>query len=118
MLPALNEQDLSPYFNRAALIKEAASQLKKDLIAAGIKIDFSENAPADYHEFFVQIEPLIRKFIVSGCEKLIRLLYCIDVDEKRIAEAVETGENISKRITELILWRELQKVVIRNHFKK
>jgi hypothetical protein len=69
-----------------------------------------------FSELFSQTEPFIRKLIATHYEKLLQLLYRIDVNEKLIAEAVNEGKNISGEITRLILYRELQKVVIRNYY--
>lgn len=118
MIPSLTEQDLSPYFNKAEMIQQTADQLKKDLEQFGVDIVFSGDTMAAYDELFAQTEPFIQKLIHTNYEKLLQLLYRIDVSEKLIGKAVEGSNNVSAEITRLILFRELQKVVIRNHYSK
>ena len=112
MLPSLTEKDLSPYFNREDLILQAAEQLKKDLAQHGFDIEYGRDHLHIFSELFMQTEPFIRKLISTHYEKLLQLLYRIDVSEELIARAVNEGGNISEEITRLILYRELQKVVI------
>lgn len=115
-LPQLTEKDLSPYFDRADLIRQAAEQLKKDLEPFGLEITLPQNMLSTYDELFAQTEPFIKRLINTHFEKLLQLLYRIDVQEKLVKEAVERSEQVSHAITRLILFRELQKVVIRNTY--
>jgi hypothetical protein len=52
--------------------------------------------------------------------KLQQLLYRIDISEKRAMEALrgEPGRTPPQMLTELIIKRELQKVVIRRMYKQ
>ena len=118
MIPSLTEQDLSPYFNKAEMIQQAAEQLKKDLEQFGMDIVFSGDPLNAYEELFAQTEPFVQKLIHNNYEKLFQLLYRIDVSEKLIGKAVEDSDHVSSEITRLILFRELQKVVIRNYYSK
>lgn len=118
MLPSLDEKDLSPYFNRPELIRQAAEQLKKDLAQAGVEITFSGNVFGAYDELFGQTEPVIRKFMEGAREKLMQLLYRIDISEKMLGEILANEKDAAARLTRLILFRELQKVVIRNFYGK
>jgi hypothetical protein len=115
-LPSLTEKDLSPYFDRADLIRQAAGQLKKDLDPFGLEIELPEDMLTTYEKLFSQTEPFIKKLIDHHFEKLLQLLYRIDVQEKLVKEAVEKSGQVSHAITRLILYRELQKVVIRNTY--
>src|ERR1043165_9255477 len=100
------------------MIRQAAEQLKKDLEQFGVDIVFSGDTLNAYDELFAQTEPFILKLIHNNYEKLLQLLYRIDVSEKLIGKAVEDSDHISADITRLILFRELQKVVIRNYYNK
>lgn len=112
-LPRLCEQDLKPWFNKAEYIQACAEQVQKDFAMYGFDIEFSGDAATAYDELFVQVEPIVAKAMDQRSAKLQELLYRIDVSEQRVREAALADEPWSQSITRLILWRELQKVVIR-----
>src|SRR5687768_14471731 len=102
-IPALNESELSPYFNREDLVFQTAEQVKKDFELFDLEIQFSGKPETAYAELFSQVEPYIGKLIHSNYEKLLNVLYRIDVSEKRVSEAVNESENVSAAITRLII---------------
>ena len=115
----MNFTDLSQYFNKLDLIKETAAQIIKDFDMFGLEIKFSGNAYNAYEELFEQIEPHINKLIKSNQQKFMSILYRIDLSEQQIQNAVKENytEPFSDIVTDLIIKRELQKVVIRTHYK-
>ena len=110
---------ISQYFNRLDLIKNAADQIIKDFEMFGLEVRFSGNAYNAYEELFDQIEPHINELVASNQQKFMGILYRIDVGDAQIKKAMNDNgsESFSEIITDLIIKRELQKVVIRNHFK-
>lgn len=115
----MNFTDLTPYINRLDLIKSAAQQIIKDFDMFGLEITFSGNPYNAYEELFDQIEPHINNLITNDQQKFMAILYRIDVSDTQIKKAVNenASESFSEIITDQIIKRELQKVVIRNHFK-
>ncbi|MDQ3046517.1 MAG: hypothetical protein M3R27_03145 [Bacteroidota bacterium] len=116
----MNFQDLSPYINRIDLIRESAAQLIKDFEMFGLEIKFSGNAYEAYEELFDQVVPHMDQLINSNRSKFLGILYRIDISDEQVKKAVDnnSSEPFSHIITDLIIRRELQKVVIRNHYKK
>lgn len=116
----MNFTDLTPYFNRLDLIKDTANQIIKDFDMFGMEIKFSGNAYNAYEELFEQIEPYIKKLIETNQAKFMGILYRIDVSDVQIKKVVNenSSESFSAIVTDLIIKRELQKVVIRDHYKK
>ncbi len=86
----------------------------------GIEIRFSGNAYNAYEELFDQIEPHIDQLIRSNQQKFMGILYRIDLSDEQLKKAVESNstEPFSTIVSDLIIKRELQKVVIRNQYKK
>jgi hypothetical protein len=115
----MNLTDLSKYFNQPDLIKATADQIIKDFDMFGMEIRFSGNAYNAYDELFEQIEPHIKKLIDSNQSKFMGILYRIDLNDAQIQRTINenSSEPFSEIITDLIIKRELQKVVIRNHYK-
>lgn len=115
----INFTDLSKYINRLDLIKDTANQIIKDFDMFGLEIKFSGNAFNAYEELFEQIEPHIDQLITSNQQKFMSILYRIDLSDEQIKKAVNenSSEPFSAIVSDLIIKRELQKVVIRNHYK-
>ena len=65
------------------------------------------------------IERLVQELIDSDFEKLLLLLYRIDVNEKKVKEAIDLAgpEKASLSIAKLILEREKQKAASREKYK-
>ena len=116
----LQLNDLSPYYKRIDLIKDTAEQIKKDFEIFSESITFSGNANTAYDELKSQIKPIISKLMSNNYERLLSILYRIDVNEKIISEEFyqRNNEEPSSIITDLIIERELKKVVIRRYFKE
>lgn len=115
----MNFSDLTPYFNKLEMIQATADQIIKDFEMFGLEIKFSGNSYEAYEELFDQIEPHIQKLIDSNPSKFTAILYRIDLSDSQLKKAVEenSSETFSAIVTDLIIKRELQKVVIRNHYK-
>ena len=115
----MNFTDLTPYFNKLDIIQATADQIIKDFEMFGLEIKFSGNPYNAYEELFDQAEPHIRKLIDSNQQKFIGILYRIDLSDTQVKKAMNDNSSgtFSEVITDLIIKRELQKVVIRNHYK-
>jgi len=115
----MNLSDLSQYFNKPGLIKDTADQIIKDFEMFGLEVKFSGNAYNAYEELFDQVHPHIRKLIDSNPSKFMGILYRIDLSDEQIKKALNenASEPFSEIVTDLIIKRELQKVVIRNHYR-
>jgi hypothetical protein len=115
----MNFSDLTPYFNKLDLIKDTASQIIKDFEMFGMEVKFSGSAYNAYEELFDQVHPHIKKLIDTNQSKFMGILYRIDLSDEQIKKAVNenASEPFSEIVTDLIIKRELQKIVIRNHYK-
>ena len=115
-LPSLTE--LSPYYNRIDLLEQVVEQVKKDFNWFRFEITFKGKEESPYQELYNQILPLIDELLNDDYPKLMAMLYRIDLDEDFLnrklkeAEQADTGEVI----TDLIIKRELQKVIIRDMY--
>lgn len=112
--------NVSAYINRLDLIKDTANQVIKDFDMFGLEIKFSGSSYNAYEELFEQIQPYIEKLISTNMHKFMGILYRIDLSEEQIKKAVNENqsESFSVIITDLVIKRELQKVVIRQQYKK
>ncbi len=108
------------YFTNEKLLQQVVEQVKKDFEWYNIEIIFSGKYSTPYQELFEQIYPHIDQMISTEYEKLLNIMYRIDLDENKITTYLKQNPmaDTSEVITDLILKRELQKVVIRNMYGK
>jgi len=116
----LQLNDLTPYYKKLDLVRQTAEQIIKDFEIFSEPITFSGNPKTAYDELKSQIAPIISKLMSNNYERLLSVLYRIDVNEKSISEEIyrRNDEEPSSIITDLIIERELKKVVIRRYFKE
>lgn len=97
-----------------------AEQVRKDFAMFGMEIIFSGNVRFAYQELFDQLNMHIQKLLDSDYEKLMSLLYQIDLSEKELTrqDPDYQFETLSEIVTHKILERELKKVLIRTYFKE
>ncbi len=113
-------KDLHKYYNRLEYIRSTADQIIKDFGFEGIAIHFSGDAYNAYEELFNQIDPSIAQLMETNYTRFLAILYRIDIGEETLKKALKenTSENVSGVITDLIIKRELQKVVIRKLYRQ
>jgi hypothetical protein len=110
--------NITPYFNKLEYINATAQQIIKDFDLFELEIKFSGDPENAYNELLYQISPHIAKLLESNYKKLLNLLYRIDVNESKISGIVNdnTVSSLSEAIADLVIKRELQKIVIRQHY--
>jgi hypothetical protein len=115
-IPSLSE--LSPYYNRIDLLAKVVEQIKKDFNWFSFEITFTNEQENPYQELYQQILPLIDELLNDDYPKLMAMLYRIDLDEgflnKKLKEAAHADTD--EVITDLIIKRELQKIIIREMY--
>lgn len=117
-------QSVSRYHTDEEIIRMTADQLIKDMGEFSIAITFKGDKLTPYKELFDQVEPVIHALEMMQPEKLRALLYRIDISENQIKkhivssnpESPNTKTDLSAFITDLVLQRELQKVLTRIYF--
>ena len=97
-----------------------AEQVRKDFAMFGMDVQFSGNVSFAYDELFEQLKVYIDKLLHDDYEKLMSLLYQIDLSEKELArnDPNVQFETIPEIVTHKILERELKKVLLRTYFKE
>ena len=93
--------------------KKLVLQLNKELA-----IDLAEKI--SFEELNSQLITYINGLIQNHFEKLVSLLYRIDVSEAKIKTLLQqqTGEDAAKIIAALIIERQLQKIKTRQQFNR
>jgi len=115
----MNLPDLNHYLKKTELIRQTAEQIIKDFDLFGLEIAFSGSPENAYDELLNQIQPCIINLLKHNQQKFYGLLYRIDLSEEQIDQSVKKNKEkeFSLIISDLIVKRELQKIVIRNYYK-
>ncbi|PLX12261.1 MAG: hypothetical protein C0597_13645 [Marinilabiliales bacterium] len=97
-----------------------AEQVRKDFAMFGMEVNFSGDVNFAYEELFEQLKIYIENLLSTDSEKLMSLLYQIDLSEKDLSKNDPNFqfETVSEIVTHKILERELKKVLIRSYFKE
>ena len=111
--------DIELYKTQELIIRQTVEQVKKDFTMFGIDVDFTGDTTMAYDEMFYQLSLHIATLLEEDPHRLSALLYQVDLGENKIAEAgVKHPEwTLPELITELVIHRELKKVLIRNYYK-
>ena len=119
-LPDLKNLSIEPYRDRAEIIRQVAAQIEKDFDQFGMDVKFSGEINDAYTELFSQLREHLIHLLDRDYHRLVLLLYQIDVSEKQIRDTELKYPDVPKSdlLTELIILRELKKVLIRNYFKE
>jgi len=119
-LPAFSKSELSKAARRDDLIKETAAQIIKDFGEFNIDIAFSGNASTFYDELSQQMVVHVEELLQNSHSRFLGLLYRIDIGQKEIEmyQKEMTGQPYAAIVTELIIHRELKKVLTREWFKQ
>ncbi len=111
--------DIEPFKAEELVIRQTVQQIKKDFGMFGLDIDFPLNFSMVYNDLVRFVGAHIETLLTGNLQKLSALLYQVDIDEKKIVEAWENHPELTRSevITELLIYRELQKVIFRNYYK-
>lgn len=113
---------LSSFHNNLDYIERTVAQLQKDFSYYGFDLEFDleSGQGTAYEILYNQVHPIIEELVDYNYTRLLPVLYRIDISEEQIkaTQTMNTDQRVSETITTLILARELQKVVIREHFKQ
>ena len=100
------------------LIEKTVQQLNKDFGTIQASIEFNGAVYEAYNIIFRQIYLIVKNLIENNFSILIRLLYTIDVHEKTAGNSLKNHEDRAANLTDLILRREVEKVLTREYFSQ
>lgn len=119
-LPATSRKELIQASRKNELIIETGKQIQKDFGEFGLEISFSGKAEIFYEELFDQMRTHIDTILSESMERFMHFLYRIDISEKQITlyQNEMSNSNYNEVLTELIIHRELKKVITRDFFRQ
>ena len=97
-------------------LSETVVQLEKDFLMIGVNFDIQKPV-ADYKTLFAYTYNLVNAINERNPQFILNLLYRIDLQEEKVQEEMQkTKLSFSQMLSELIVTRELYKVVLREKF--
>jgi len=110
--------DLKPYINQIDILKETAEQVIKDFSISGMEIKFTGDPKNAYADLYTHVLPNIERLQKENFQNFYNLMYRIDLSEAQIKKAVKeaTNKTFAEIVTDMILKRELLKVVMRKKY--
>lgn len=115
----MEELDVNNYLVQQNLFDLFKTQLKKDFSSCSLNVDFIEGLHADLPHLKVEIikelEPLLK-----NSSQLSALLYRIDISEAQIKSYMDKNRSMGfeEILSELIIKRILQKVILKKKFSQ
>ena len=99
---------------------ELSENISKDFNKAGIPSIISNLEFNNLNEFKKHLTGKISELLDNNYEKLINILYRIDINEEKLNELFgsKNRESIPGNLADLIIERQLQKIQIRNMYRK
>jgi hypothetical protein len=117
-LTQLSNEGIDNYFKMPHLLRDLLLQLLKDFQTAQIPLTLNPDENYSFEGLCKGIELVIENHLKQG-GTLKNLLNRVDLTEKQIKKAVSgTIHSNLRRLAELIIKRELQKVVIRYWYQQ
>ena len=115
-----NLTDIKNQFNSQELFEAFKAQLKKDFEQSNLSADFVEALAPDYNHIHERIVMELQRNEMRTDFNVMRLLNRIDISEPQLKRYL--AENKDERhfnvVAELIIKRVLQKVVIKQSYKR
>lgn len=115
----MEELDVNNYLVQQNLFDLFKTQLKKDFSSCSLSVDFINDLHADLPhlkaELIKELEPLLK-----NNSQLSALLYRIDISEAQIKSYTDKNKTMSfeEILSELIIKRILQKVILKKKFSQ
>jgi len=115
----LSASSIRRYRDDKLIMEETVRQIIKDFALFGLEINYPESLSYTWQEIFVELEFQIRSLLEVNSVKILSLLYQIDIPESKIFEQAEKQKEriLSEVVSEMIMERELKKVLTRMYFK-
>jgi len=100
-------------------IHQSLALFEKDFQLDGSYLDLSNEKEYTYDQAFLKIMRVVEDLMEKDFERLIQVLYRIDVSEEKLKAALAaSNDNPASVISKMIIERELLKVEFRKKYNK
>jgi hypothetical protein len=111
--------DIITGISKPDLFQKFKAQLQKDFEFCSLDGKFATELTPDFDLILKLVHLEVEKISKASSGKINELLYRIDISEAQIKKAfnLKPGSGLNEIISELIVKRELQKIVIKEHYR-
>lgn len=113
IIPKMKNFQIEKYIDDGEIIRKTIHQIKKDLSFFGLNFIIAID-DLNVNHIKNQLAVIVKDLLVKDSEKLFSLLYRIDIPEEKLKN-IPAEISYEKFISQLILERELLKVIIRKN---
>ena len=100
------------------LLIQTNFQLEKDFLNIGVNFDIQKPV-IDYKQLFSFASTLVSKLNERDPKRVLNLLYRIDLSDEKVQSEMQISTlTFPELLAELIVKRELQKVIMKNYYSK
>ena len=102
------------------IVRQVINQIQKDFDDIAIEVELEDREESPYEQLRKQLRPVIDWLMEKRPERLFALFYRIDIPEQTVKRIMTGGGegDVVEQCTDLILQRELQKVIVRNYYSQ
>ena len=112
----MNLSEVNKSIQNNLFLQETAQQLEKDFLMIGINFDI-DTPVSDYKHLFSFTYHLVNALNEQNPQKVLNLLYRIDLAEKKVQEEMQkTQLSFTEMLSEMIVKREIYKVILRKKY--
>ena len=109
--------DLEKFKDNTEIVHLTAKQISKDFSMFGMDVTFSGNVAFAYNELMTQLTGHIQQLLQTDQEMLFALIYQIDISQESVYECLQSHDNPAHSLADLIIRREMMKVLTVQYFK-
>ena len=90
------------------------------VISKDLELNQELPVPSGLEELITELSVIIGEMITHDFNRLVNILYRIDVSEEKVKKAMgeQSPEDVPRKIAELIVERELQKLETRRRYRQ
>jgi hypothetical protein len=114
--PEIN--NLATYYTDELIIKSTVQQLRKDLELGESELILDAQNSTLYDSLVEQVKVVMDDLLSQSFEQFSQCMYRIDISQNQLGTCILDGNYDTTLIAELVVKRCLQKVVIKEWYKK
>ena len=110
--------NLSSYYSNENILRKTIIQLRKDLALSEEEFELTNTNQSLFEQLVNQVQRVIDDLLDSSFERFSQCMYRIDISEMQLEQCKTNNNYDSALISEMVIKRCLQKVVIKEWYKK
>lgn len=111
----MNKNEIIQRFSIPDFVEKTKNQIRKEFLKVGVSIPLKEEIK-DKDSLVSDLKDELNAIIDQHPQLLAQLFYSIDLPEEKVKNVMNSNEDITENIAELILFRSAQKVYIKEMF--